>query len=335
MSAKPPIRLLKNCEVILNYACNARCLFCYHPAVLREGELPFRDVARALMAGRERGCSIAHLIGGEITLRDDLPRIVALARKLGYPCVQILSNGLRLSDRDFSRRVVEAGANLIRISVHGRDAATHDRLVGVPGAFEKCLRALEHASGLGAEIGVNHALTALNLEALPGFVELMLDRFGLRDLNVIFPHYRGELPANFDLLRLTLSQAAPRVREAMELLARRAARVEGRVLVNFTPCVLPGFEHLMAEWERPGRNEDDDWLTHVEGGRDRVHAQKERQCLKPDSCAGCVYDARCLGVERDYAARFGVAEFRAVPAAPEPFPLFPTFERAARWGIGG
>ena len=335
MSAVHPDRVLKNCEVILNYACNARCLFCYHPASLREGSLPFRDVARALMAGRERGCAIAHLIGGEITLREDLPRIVALARKIGYPCVQVLSNGLRLADRGFARSVVRAGANLIRISIHGHDAATHDRLVGVPGAFDKCMRALDHAAALGADIGVNHALTALNHRTLPRFVELMLDRFALTDLNIIFAHYRGELPVNFDLLKLRISDAAPSARAAMEVFARRGASIEGRVLVNFTPCLLPGFDHLMAEWERPRRAEDDDWLVHVEGGKDRVHAQKARQCLKPRSCAECVYDDRCLGVERDYAALFGVSEFRPVRAAPEPFPLFPDFARAARWGIGG
>lgn len=55
--------VLKTCEVILNYDCNARCLFCYHDSSLRGRDLPLREAAKALRAGRKEGCWIAYLIG--------------------------------------------------------------------------------------------------------------------------------------------------------------------------------------------------------------------------------------------------------------------------------
>jgi cyclic pyranopterin phosphate synthase len=325
--------VLKTCEVILNYDCNARCLFCYHDSSLRGRDLPLREAAKALRAGRKEGCWIAYLIGGEITLRPDLPAVVSLARRLGYPCVQVMTNGLRLAEPDYARSLVGAGANLFRISIHGHDAALHDRLVGVAGAHGKVLRALDNLLALGAEISVNHTLNALNYRTLPRFIEGLLSRFpALKDINIIFSHYRGEMSAHRDLLKVRVSEAAPYVSRAMEVVRRRGMAVEAPMLVNFTPCILPGMDHLLAEWERLDDPGDDDLLVHPEGFTSRVYRMKEEERTKPESCRRCVYDGRCLGFEREYAALYGTGEFRPLSEVPEPFPVRPTWARLDRMG---
>ncbi|MFA5139128.1 MAG: radical SAM protein [Elusimicrobiota bacterium] len=324
---------MKTCEVILNYDCNARCLFCYHASDLRGKDLPLRDAAKALLAGRKEGCWIAYFIGGEITLRPDLPAILALARSLGYPCVQVMSNGLRLADPVYARSIVDAGANLFRISIHGHDAGLHDKLVGVPGAHKKVMRALDNLLGLGAEISVNHTLNALNYRTLPLFIEGLVSRFPtLKDINIIFSHYRGEMSVNQDLLKVRVSETAPYVLQAMDILLRRGVAVEAPMLINFTPCILPGMDHLLAEWERLDDPGDDDFLVHPEGFTNRVYRMKEEERTKPKSCRRCVYDRRCLGFEREYAALYGTREFRPLSELPEPFPIRPTWSRLERMG---
>ncbi|MDD5656025.1 MAG: radical SAM protein [Elusimicrobia bacterium] len=331
---KSPARpTLKTCEVILNYECNAKCLFCYHPTQLRGPELPLRETARALLAGRRRGCWIAYFIGGEITLRPDLPRITALARGLGYPCVQVMTNGLLLADPEYARRLVGAGANLFRISIHSHDAARHDRLVGVPGAFGRVMRAMENLRCLGADVAVNHTINALNYRDAERFAELLCSRFALTDINFIFSHFRGEMSVNLDLLKVRISRTAPYVRRAMEVLRRRRVAVEAPMLVNYTPCVLPGMDHLLAEWERLEKPEDDDMLVHPEGFTTRIYDMKEAERVKPASCSRCVYHARCLGFEREYRALYGTAEYRPLAEFPKPFPLYPTYARMERMGV--
>ena len=323
----------RNCEVILNYDCNAKCKFCYHPdTVLTQvaERMPFAKAAEALYKGRREKCWVAYLIGGEITMRDDLPKIVKLARSMGYPYVQVMTNGLKLADPDYARTLVEAGANIFRVSVHGPDAKTHDTLVGVPGAFKKVMKAFENLTRLGAEISVNHALTKPNYKTLPGLLKIISGRFGIEDFNVIFPHYNGMMAKRASELKVSVTQAVPYVREALAYLRDSGAVIEDSVLVNFCPCNLPEAVHLMTEWERPSAGQDDEPLFHIDGKEERIHGLKERLCLKNKGCRDCVYNSRCMGFEKWYSDIFGPEEFRPVRKEAVPFPLVPSHNRLKR-----
>jgi MoaA/NifB/PqqE/SkfB family radical SAM enzyme len=323
----------RNCEVILNYDCNARCKFCYHPdSALTQVEkrMPFAQAAASLYKGRREKCWVAYLIGGEITLRTDLPKIIRLARSMGYPYVQVMTNGLKLADPAYAKTLVEAGANIFRLSVHGHNARLHDSLVGVPGAFKKVMKAFENLTRLGAEISVNHALNRYNYKTLANLLKIVSGRFGVEDFNVIFPHYNGMMAERADELKVSVSQAVPYVREALEYLRASGAAVEDSLLVNFCPCSLPEAVHLMAEWERPAGASGDEPLFHIDGRRERIHGLKERLCLKNKTCRDCVYDDRCLGFEKWYADIFGAKEFRPVKKEVPPFPLSPSHNRLKR-----
>lgn len=316
---------VKNCEIILNYDCNARCVFCYQPEdalkPCSEKRMSFEDASKALYQGYSRGCRCAYFIGGEITLLPDLPKIIKMASKIGYPYVQVMSNGLKLADRAYTRELIAAGANLFRLSLHGPDAASHDRLVGVPGAFEKLTAAFGNINKGGAELCVNMALNKINYRSLTEMIALVTGRFGVRDFNVIFPHYSGMMARNADLLKVSVTEAVPELRRALAYMLEAGVRPESRVLINFSPCNIPEAAHLMAEWDRPALA-DDDPLYYVEGQTDAVYAVKERIRVKNKGCARCVYDKVCMGFEKWYADVFGRREFRPVLKKAEPFPVF-------------
>jgi hypothetical protein len=91
------------------------------------------------------------------------------------------------------------------------------------------------------------------------------------------------------------------------------------VLANFTPCVLPGYEHLIADWARDaGEGEP----LFAPGRKPQsMGAMKEAQKIRPKACAGCAYASRCLGVDREYLGLFGAAEFKPLSGIPEPAPI--------------
>jgi hypothetical protein len=58
--------------------------------------------------------------GGEPTVRDDLPAIVALGKKLGFYHIQINTNGVRIAqDKEYLIRLKESGADLIYLQFDG------------------------------------------------------------------------------------------------------------------------------------------------------------------------------------------------------------------------
>jgi uncharacterized radical SAM superfamily Fe-S cluster-containing enzyme len=58
--------------------------------------------------------------GGEPTIRDDLPAIIALGKRLGFYHIQINTNGIRIAqDKGYLIRLKESGADLIYLQFDG------------------------------------------------------------------------------------------------------------------------------------------------------------------------------------------------------------------------
>jgi uncharacterized radical SAM superfamily Fe-S cluster-containing enzyme len=95
-------------------------------------------------------CNI-QLSGGEPTLRDDLPEIIALGIRKGFSFIQLNTNGLRLaSEAGYARSLADAGLATVFLQFDGTDDRIHTRLRGralaavKAAAVERC-----GAAGLG------------------------------------------------------------------------------------------------------------------------------------------------------------------------------------------
>ena len=134
--------------------CNLRCAFCFANAGTGDSKDPDLHTIklwyeRLLSAG---GPYNIQLSGGEPTLREDLPEIIALGRSLGFSFIQVNTNGLRLAERkSYAKELKDAGAASIFLQFDGIGDPTYKTLRGRPLFHEKKL-ALEHCAeyGLGA-----------------------------------------------------------------------------------------------------------------------------------------------------------------------------------------
>ena len=314
-------------ELFLGYACNERCLFCSQEfAWRRDPFLPFDEAARRVWTAYQRGSRVLVLNGGEPTLHEGLVRLVAFARKTGFPEVHIQTNGLKLSEPDYADALTAAGLTLARFSIHGHTPALHDAQVQVPGAFAKAMAGLGNLRARGAAAGVNVVLNRLNAPQLSETCAFFLDQ-GVWDIGLIFPLYEGDMAHYAERTELTLTAAAAAVRRAFAEFRRRGA--EPPFLLNFPPCVLPGYESRILRWSRDSAALYDKGRTLLidpqayrldrpEAGKGLDEASAEGK-EKPASCARCVYAERCLGTERRYLARFGAAELVPLDAIPKPF----------------
>jgi len=85
---------------------------------------------------------MVELFGGEPTVRDDLVEIISLARSHGVKC-RIVTNGLRLADEAFCRRLCEAKVHF-RVAFDGTHPEIYRRLRKNPAAYDKKIKALEN-----------------------------------------------------------------------------------------------------------------------------------------------------------------------------------------------
>jgi 7,8-dihydro-6-hydroxymethylpterin dimethyltransferase len=142
----------KSCSVILEVtgACNLNCPVCFassHAESERDPDID--EIVGMLRAARDRaGCCPLQLSGGEPTMRDDLPRLVALAKELGFDHVQVNTNGVRLAlDREYGHALKEAGVTDFFLQFDGVTDEIYRRIRGAE-LLEIKRRAVERCAEL-------------------------------------------------------------------------------------------------------------------------------------------------------------------------------------------
>lgn len=157
-------------QLELTYKCNLLCSFCYNSPQGRK-ELDGAGWLEALDRLKQAGVFNITLTGGEAFCHRDFWQIAEGVRARGF-VLKVYTNGVLLADPEKARRYAELAPFDTEISMHGSDAATHERLTGIHGSFEKLLRALRNLAELGVKVTVKTPITRLNQRQLVQIREL-------------------------------------------------------------------------------------------------------------------------------------------------------------------
>jgi uncharacterized radical SAM superfamily Fe-S cluster-containing enzyme len=106
----------------VTHRCNLDCPVCFASGNEGPSFEPDADSIKEMYQTiREAGGPYpVQLSGGEPTIRDDLPDIVALGKKMGFYHIQINTNGIRIAeDKGYLQRLKESGADLIYLQFDG------------------------------------------------------------------------------------------------------------------------------------------------------------------------------------------------------------------------
>lgn len=169
----------RTCTAILEVAsgCDLGCPVCYADSPSAGGDEPSLELIDAWYRAttvQSAGCNI-QLSGGEPTIRDDLPDIVAMGQAHGFAFIQINTNGLRLArDPDFVRSLAQAGLSSIFLQFDGAEDSAYCRLRGRAllaeklGAIEAC-----RANNIGVVL-VPTLVAGVNLDQVGAIIDLAI-----------------------------------------------------------------------------------------------------------------------------------------------------------------
>ncbi len=289
-------------ELILNYNCNARCLFCSQGGFDKSLNAPFSAIARNIYSAWKAGYRRLGLTGGEPLVRPDILKVIALGRSVGFRFIRVQTNGIRLADPEFCAALADAGLTFCKFSFTSDRAADHDRLVGVPGALKKALAGLENLRRLKVRLGTNILVNRLNYARLPEIISFYLDR-GITNFVIIYPVYTGAMDRNCRKLGVRLGDCEQYFDAAVKVMER--AGLPGEILfLNVPPCFLKGREKLAI-----GLDLFNTLVTDPAGARTDLDANAEAAKVQGPPCRTCALAAKCRGADVHYIERFGWTGF--------------------------
>ncbi len=313
-------------DILLNYNCNAKCLFCSQDFAWRKtpNDLPFEKAVEHMYMAYKNGYRRLGFTGGEPTIRKELPNLIALARKIGYTYIRIQTNGVRIADYDYVKTLADAGLTFVKYSIHGHTAAIHDKLVAIPGAFDKCLRSIENLQKLKVGLGINIVLNEHNYRHLTEFYELFLLKLQLSNFVIIAPLYEGNMTLN-DVkgakIGAKITDMAPYIKKAFDVFTS-VNYPKPPLLLHFTPCILPGYEQQMLGWSAFNT-----MVVSPSGVKRDLDQTAQLHTVKTDDCKKCVYNERCIGFDSSYAKVFGTEEIEPLLSIPERYDAHRSQER--------
>jgi radical SAM protein with 4Fe4S-binding SPASM domain len=218
----------------LTYRCNLACEHCYldaggSPLVSSENfadrsELGTEECFKVIdeIASFAPEC-LTILTGGEPLLRRDILDIVERAAERGL-WVVVGTNGVRISE-NVAKRLANAGARGLSLSLDALDPDRHDRFRRVRGAWQNTVDGAEILNRTGLPYIVQTTAGSHNLGELEAIADFAHDRLAAKVWNLYFlvPTGRGQFvsdmtPAQYD--------------EVLDSLYRIQRKYDRRMLVN-------------------------------------------------------------------------------------------------------
>ena len=177
-------RMPLSVTVELTHRCNLRCGHCYNNQSLgsngpANGELGTDEHFRVLDEVSESGCLWLLYTGGEILVRKDFLAIYPYAKQKGF-LVTLFTNGTLITP-EIAEYLAEWRPYSIEISLYGRSRETFERVTGISGSYNRCMRGIELLLERRLPLKLKTLVTRLN-----GHELWDLQRFAREDLGVEF-----------------------------------------------------------------------------------------------------------------------------------------------------
>ena len=232
----------------LTYRCNLACEHCYldaggTPLVATENfadrsELGTEECFRVIdeIAAFAPEC-VTILTGGEPLLRRDILEIVKRAADRGL-WVVVGTNGVKITE-NVARRLADAGARGLSLSLDALDPDCHDRFRRVRGAWRNTVEGAEILNRTGLPFIVQTTAGSHNAGDLEAIADFAHDRLAAKVWNLYFlvPTGRGQFvsditPAQYDDVLASLYRIQQKYNRRMLVNAKCAPHYIKTVLQN-------------------------------------------------------------------------------------------------------
>ena len=156
----------------ITYRCNMRCQFCSIWRLTPEcyaNEMITEEGMALLRQAAHLGASLLYLTGGEPLLREDIGKILKLAKQM-HMITMMSTNGFFIEDK-----IEEIRGHLDYLRVSIDSLKQHDDIRGCPSALEHAVDGIKLVKRLGIKVIINATITCKTINEMEDLVKLADD----------------------------------------------------------------------------------------------------------------------------------------------------------------
>ena len=164
-------RIPINGTIEVTHRCPLACAHCYNnlpvgDADARRRELTTDELSRVIDEIADAGGLWLLFTGGEIFARKDFLAIYKHAKSRGF-LITLFTNGTQITEA-IADTLVEWPPFAIEITLYGRTRATYERLTGIPGSFDRCMRGIRLLKERGLPLALKTVAVTINRHEIAG-----------------------------------------------------------------------------------------------------------------------------------------------------------------------
>ena len=297
-------------DLALTYRCNNNCSHCYNSRPRSYPELTKNEWFSII--DRLWDLGIPHIVftGGEPTLREDLPELIAHAEHNGQ-ITGLNTNGRRLSDINYIQSLINSGLDHVQITLESHDPEIHDAMVETKGAWGQTVNGIKNALDSPLYVMTNTTMLRSNAPTLDETLEF-LAKIGVPTVGLNALIYSGKgLEVGTGLAETDLPNLLDRARENTSQHNQRLIwytptqychfdpmqlelGVKGCTAALYNMCVEPDGSVIPCQsyYQQLGNILVDQWDT-IWNHKLAIHL-RERKYV-PEVCYSCVLLQECGG----------------------------------------
>ena len=161
-------------------------------------EQPLQDLEQSLNLVRPGDRVI--FFGGDETLSEQLPGLVARAKRAGAKQIIVQTSETTLAYDGHVRALRTAGVDVFAVGLHGAIAPMHDWVTQDSGSFMQSVRGIQNVRKMGGTVLVNSVMVRSNFRHVADLVSLS-GRLGAKAVRLLWPYEEGV--AEEDVLSVT------------------------------------------------------------------------------------------------------------------------------------
>ncbi len=290
--------------------CNNECIFCSNPSF--EEQVSFFELTKQILDFKKDGINEIIITGGEPTTSEDLSKIIAYIKNENIN-MKLISNGIKLSDSDFVKKLYDKGLRDVNISVHSHIKEDYHKLSGNKGDVNDVLIGIKNCITSGINVNINTTLNSINSNYLSELIIFLMHRYPEVKHYVFNNLDPGKADGVITSRARKNSWIIPKLIEieyelnkTLKLLLKnnKTFRVERVPL-----CYMKEFEEYSTETRKIVKDETYICYFIEKDNKNQVRkVEPSFRRRKKTDCKECFMDKLCSGLQEEYIELYGKEE---------------------------